>query len=288
MTMRNRTRRWVAPALAAAAMAGVFASSVPVLAVPATNSTSAVLDTGGNPASGLTADSVITYRTNAPIVAAGTSDQVVTQTFDPAKAAVKGVTVDSVTRPDVTAPEGYTLEYRSGSPAAWSTTPPTYDALTNTYPTLTGVRATGTLTVSSGNAAAMTESLVTADTADSIASPSISGAGGGDGWDVFFAGDRVFNIWHHAAADWASPSTLYLDCHNRKTGAACWSFGGGRTAFQSSGAYYTPWQSTGFYVAATDSVWTVVGRNSPTNDFGVACIKNVSTGTPADCDTPFV
>ena len=43
---------------------------------------------------------------------------------------------------------------------------------------------------------------------------SFNGSGGGDGWDVFFSGDKVLNVYHH------NPD-YNLDCHLRATGAAC-------------------------------------------------------------------
>ena len=45
-------------------------------------------------------------------------------------------------------------------------------------------------------------------------SSSFAGANSGDGWDVLFYGDRVFNIFHHG-------SQFVVDCHLQTDGSHC-------------------------------------------------------------------
>jgi hypothetical protein len=250
-----------------------------VSATPAPVSSSTILDAAGDPATSVLQGDELTFQTDSPLVTPGTSHQVVSQSFDPARTPVKGIEVPdgsggTMTVPDVTAPEGYTLEYDEGD--GWSTADPYYDGDTNTYPNLVGVRATGTTTTTAyANGIGHIES-------DAASQPvvvqSFQGSSGGDGWNVFFGSDaaagRVFNIYHHSGGE------LGLDCHTVNDGTACW---GG--AYFTNG-YYTSAHSTGFYASASDSVFTFVADQA--GRLGFACITDVSTDTPTPCTTPFV
>ena len=253
-------------------------------ATPPTTGT-AILDSQGAAAAAVTTGSVLNVRTDAPVTVVGDSSEVISQVIDSghgvlaSRDAINGQG-QTVKVPDVTAPEGYTVEYNDGS--SWSQTPPSLDGATNSYPTVAGVRASGAISVT-GYANHLEQVSRTA-TAVAEAGTTFQGTSGGDGWDVFFgsgpAAGRVFNIFHHSEGDFR------MDCHLRD-GTPCWS------ALYSSGpgsevpaTYFTSAHSTGFYVAASDSVYSFVANGD--GDFGMVCTTNVSTATPVACATPFV
>ena len=253
-------------------------------ATPPTTATT-ILDSQGASAAALATGSVANVRTDAPVTVVGDSSEVISQTIDTghgllaSRSAINGQG-QTVQVPDVTAPEGYTVEYNDGS--SWSQTPPARDPATSTYPSVVGVRASGAISVT-GYANHLEQVSRTA-TAVAEAGTTFQGTSGGDGWDVFFgsgpAAGRVFNIFHHSGGDFT------MDCHLRD-GTPCWS------ALYTSGphsmvpaTYYTSAHSTGFYVAASDSVYSFVANGA--GDFGMVCATDVSTATPVPCTAPFV
>ncbi len=246
----------------------------PQVAQATTNvSTTETFAGSANPANNLNTGDTFTVRTTAPVVTTGANVVTMEQDYS-ALAPVGHTTVNGVVVPDVTAPEGYTLSYKVNG--TWSGTVPTYNSTSHTFPGLTAIKSSGTTTITSysNNIEHITRNV----SATPLASNGFSGSSGGDGWDVFFgtgtAADKVFNIYHHSNPGFG------LDCHNKSDGSSCW--GGAKNE---SGSYYTPAHATGFYVAATDSVWAFIGTGS---SLGMKCITNVSTATPIDCATPYV
>ena len=271
-------------ALSAFALASSTLGIGTAQATPPTTAT-AILNSQGAAAAALGTGSVVNVRTDAPVTVVGDSSQIISQTIDSShgllasRNAINGQG-QTVQVPDVTAPEGYTVEYNDGS--SWSQTAPTLDSATNTYPGVAGVRASGAISVT-GYANHLEQVSRTA-TAVAEAGTTFQGTSGGDGWDVFFgsgpAAGRVFNIFHHSGGDFT------MDCHLRD-GTPCWG------ALYSSNpdstvpaTYYTSAHSTGFYVAASDSVYSFVANGA--GDFGMVCATNVSTSNPVPCPTPFV
>jgi len=271
-------------ALSAFALASSTLGIGTAQATPPTTAT-AILNSQGAAAAAVTTGSVVNVRTDAPVTVVGDSSEIISQTIDSShgllasRNAINGQG-QTVQVPDVTAPEGYTVEYNDGS--SWSQTPPTLDSATNTYPGVAGVRASGAISVT-GYANHLEQVSRTA-TAVAEVGTTFQGTSGGDGWDVFFgsgpAAGRVFNIFHHSGGDFT------MDCHLRD-GTPCWG------ALYSSNpdstvpaTYYTSAHSTGFYVAASDSVYSFVANGA--GDFGMVCTTNVSTATPVPCTTPFV
>ena len=236
----------------------------------AADSSSAILTSvSGSPASGITTSDVVVQKTSGPVSATGSVTEVLEQTLDTTKTQVRGVSSGGTTVPDVNYPSGWTLQYFNGT--SWSGTAPAYDATSGTFPTLSGLKATGTFDSGglSGGSQVVTRTAVGA----LEAGVNFSGSSGGDGWDVFFGGNRIFNIFHH------NNSAVVIDCHER-SGASCWA-----STFSMSGYSSAP-RSTGFYDATNDRIYAFAVRHSD-GLLGMTCAKDVSTATPSACATPF-
>lgn len=255
----------------AACLALVVVHGATAPAASASDSSSAILTSvSGSPASGVATSDTVVQKTSGPVSASGAVTEVLEQTIDTTKTQVRGVASGGSTVPNVNSPAGWTLEYYNGT--SWSGTVPAYDATSGTFPTLSGLRATGTFT--SGGLSG--ESQVVTRTANGAleAGVNFSGSSGGDGWDVFFGGNRIFNIFHH------DNGAVTTDCHER-TGTACWA-----STFSMSGYSSAP-RSTGFYDSTNDRIYSFAVRHSD-NTLGLTCAKDVSTSTPSACATPFV
>lgn len=190
-------------------------------------------------------DGTITGK--APVSDAGVISQEIILTIEPSKNPV-------LSKSQIVAPTGWSIEYSIDSGATWSATEPANIAA---WKQVNAIKATGD--VNSQGATAEGKQIATGS-ATAIAPPSGSfvGGGTGDGWDVFFDDqNHVFNIFHHDGP------TLAVDCHTR-TGASCgtgWPF--------SVSPYHTNSQSTGWVDTIHDHLW--FNTNSSTNS-GFACI----------------
>jgi len=159
-------------------------------------------------------------------------------------------------------PEGWDLEYSTDG-TTWDTNPPA------DLSTVVAVRTNGDLTTSGANSfqtTAASELVVT--------QTSFQGTSGGDGFDLTFAGDRVFNIWHHNATG------INLDCHLKATGAACYE---GVLDFE---GYSTSNRSSSFWNGSTSKLYAMARRTSD-NAFGLTCINFADKANPVLCATPF-
>ena len=291
-TRRGRTRRRVSLAsraehrgrtlLAAAVAIGTLITVAPLVSsASAAVSSTSILNGDGTVATTTASGSQATYVTNAPITLSGTTNQTLQQTFDPANSPVTGVVKvvngAPVTVPDVIAPDGYSVQYYDTSTSTWSSTIPAYNAATNSFPTLGGVRAVGAITVTGGDASTSQETVVNTTSNAPAAISGFNGQGNGDGWNVFFgygsAFGRVFNIYHH------SGGTFTVDCHMRVDSSSCWGHD-----YTLPGTYDTSAHSAGYYWAPTDSVYALVG--SP-QGLGIACVAGVSTAVPHPCSIGF-
>jgi hypothetical protein len=154
----------------------------------------------------------LTMTASAPVAAAGTISQTITQTFDPTRLNLTGAT-------GIVAPAGWTLTYSSDG-STFGTAPTSSQG----WAAVRAVRATGSIT-SAGDSNGL-QIASGAATGSVPASQAFSSAGGGDGWDVAFdERGHVFNTFHHDGY-WGQIgsvpgfNTPQLDCHTR-TGGSC-------------------------------------------------------------------
>jgi hypothetical protein len=161
----------------------------------------------------------------------------------------------------VVAPQGWDVSYTTDGTNWEATAPETH--------LIRGVKATGTVQASGPGI--------------DLASPSgrlissvsqFQGSTKGDGYDVEFAGDRVFNVFHHAG-------NVTVDCHF-KDGASCYFDGGVRTFT----GYNTPQASSSFYDAATNKLYAMAQRRSDRR-FGFLCLDVTNDDQPVLCPSAF-
>ena len=161
----------------------------------------------------------------------------------------------------IVAPEGWNLQYQTGD-TTWGSTVP------GDLNTVQGIRAVGDLTSTGGN------SFVTvAESRVVVTTQNFQGSSGGDGYDLTFGGDYVFNIFHH-------DTSLRIDCHVKATGDACF---GGISTFQ---GFSTGNASQSYWDGSKRQLWAVV-TNANDGQGGFACV-DYSGSTPVLCETPFV
>ena len=161
----------------------------------------------------------------------------------------------------IVSPEGWSLEYQTGE-TSWGATAPA------DLSTVQGLRAVGDLTSKGANTfVTVAESRVV------VTTQNFQGSSGGDGYDLTFGGDYVFNIFHHDGA-------LRIDCHVKATGEACF---GGVSTFE---GYRTGNASQSYWDGSKRHLWAVV-TNANDGQGGFACVDYSGT-SPVLCDTPFV
>lgn len=111
---------------------------------------------------------------------------------------------------------------------------------------------------------------------------SFAGATSGDGWDVQFLGDRIFNVFHH------NSSAYQVDCHLQATGEHCDTAGDGTspwpktvTATDGSG-FSTPGHSTGIVDTAAGKFYGWTTRVSDQVG-GVVCVDLTTASANPFC-----
>jgi hypothetical protein len=139
----------------------------------------------------------------------------------------------------VVKPEGWNVEYTADGGTSWSSVAPTRT-------TINGVRTSGDV-----NRVGSDKYKSTAHPVAVSSSSSFSSNGGGDGFDVIFAGNRIFNIYHH------NTGAVVLPCHIKTTGANCYT-----GATPSFSGYSTNNASAGFYDGNSDSIFAYAMRDS--------------------------
>jgi hypothetical protein len=239
-------------ALASLALAAigtiVFASAAS--AAPALS-----LTLNGNNVTTMASGDEINVATGAPIPIQGTSSQAIGLSWSGQSLQLKDLA-------SITQPEGWELQYSTDG-STWSTTAP------SDLTTVVAVRSVGNITSKGGN------TFQTSTTSTLVATQSnFQGSSGGDGYDLTFAGDRVFNIFHHNA------SQIQLDCHIKSTGASC--FG----AVKNFPGYATSNTSSSYWDAASSKLYAM-SKKTATNEFGLACIDFANNMNPVMCSTPF-
>jgi len=159
----------------------------------------------------------------------------------------------------VTYPEGWNLEYTTDG-TTWSSTPPT------PLSRAVGIRSIGSIDSVDGG-------FRTHPSSDLLQSASsFTGSTGGDGYDLTFVEDRVYNQFHHS-------TSIQLQCHLKATGNSC--------AGLTVAGYQTPNGASSFYSASTKKLY-VVSMRTAGHDYGFVCINLANLASPSTCATPFV
>ena len=231
----------VLPALVIGTLA--FSPMAPASALPA-DGPSVTVTQAGAPASALVAGDLATVTQSAPITTAGQTGQTFESTWDTTQA--------SLGAGGVTTPEGWSLDYTTDG-SSWSSTAPADLA------TVSGVRSSGSVD-SNGLTSGLQVSTSLGSGPLAPGASSFNGSGGGDGWDVFFSGEKVLNVYHHNG-------DYNLDCHLRATGVGC------GDVYTNPG-YQTSGASSGTTVGAL--VYSAVVE-SESSSAGVLCTDTATT-----------
>ena len=160
----------------------------------------------------------------------------------------------------VVMPDGWSVEYTANGGTSWSSTAPTRT-------TINGVRTSGSVNRVGADKYESTSHPVAVSSSSSFTS-----SGGGDGYNVIFAGNKVFNIYHHA-------TSVTLQCHLKSNGDSCYT-----GTVPSFTGYKTNNASAGFYDGNASSVYAYAMR---TSDRHVGFLKiNVSNINAVSASTP--
>jgi len=239
-----------------AAQAGLEQSAEATVSVPAPI---IQVTNGGQPATSLQAGTRVSVSATQGSPS-GADGQFMETVWEPGTATIDVNSIDE--------PEGFTLQYRTGT-STWSTNRPGNTAL------ITGVRAVGAVTSSAFVGGVQTWQTLSSGELVSGAG-SFAGSAGGDGWDIFYGYGRIFNIFHHDSIK------LSVDCHVVATSQKCWSPGGTPGPYSLNG-YTTGARSTGRVDTTTGRLWALVKRNSD-SAMGFMCLDVTPTLTvPTPC-----
>lgn len=232
------------------AVISVFVFATAASAAPALSVTA-----NGSAVTSMVAGDELNVSTSTPIPVTGASSQDLGLSWSGQSLQLKDLE-------SITAPEGWSLQYSTDG-TSWSDTAP------NDLTTVVAVRSVGNINSKGGN------KFQTSTTSTLVATQSnFQGSSGGDGYDLTFAGDRVYNVFHHAA------SSIQLDCHIKATGNSCFN------AVKTFSGYATSNTSSAFWDGGSLKLY-VMSKKVSTNEFGLACI-DTSSGTDAvACSTPF-
>lgn len=199
--------------------------------------------------------STVTIGTSA-LLNPGVDTRTLMTTFDTATPYVSGTAV---------APEGWTLEYTTNG-STWTSVEPSPASSVTAVRAVKGAVAAGGISGSS--------QVYSSQTTSQIPATNFTGSTGGDGWDVFFSEDNVFNVFHHNAA------AVVLDCHARATGSRCT----GWTSAATFSGYITGMDSSGWYDSLSGHVYVITVRTASPATAGALCIDVSRTGSmPTSC-----
>ena len=159
----------------------------------------------------------------------------------------------------VTYPEGWNLEYTTDG-TTWSSTPPV------PLSSAIGIRSAGSVDAIDGGYRTHPSGILLQS------ATSFNGSTGGDGYDLTFVDDRVYNQFHHS-------TSIQLQCHLKDTGNSC--------AGLTVAGYQTPNGASSFYSASLKKLYVVAMRTSG-HDYGFVCINLANLAAPSTCATPFV
>jgi hypothetical protein len=226
-----------------------------VVASPALAAPTLSLDLNGSNVTAIAAGNEIAVKSSAAIPGLGESSHAVGLSWS--KESLQLLNTSSIVQP-----EGWELQYTTDG-VTWSTTAP------GDLSTVVAVRSVGDLNAKGVNTFQTTAVSTLIETQSNF-----QGSSGGDGYDLTFTNDRVFNVFHHNA------SQIQLDCHLKATGASCYG------AVKNFPGYATSNTSSSFWHAATSKLYVMSKRTSDAT-FGFACIDFANMANPVLCSTPF-
>jgi len=240
------TRKILAAALAVAIV------GFPTMAIAA--ETTITVTKNGSSATSIQSGDTISVTNSSPIDVSGELTQTLASVWSKESLQLAGTS-------SIVAPDGWTLEYQNGE-ATWVSAAP--EDLT----TVTGVRAVGNLKSNGDNVF-----VTVAKSRIVVRQENFQGSSGGDGFDLTFGGDYVFNVFHH-------DGQVRVDCHVKATGESCF---GGINAFS---GYSTSNSSSSYWDGTKSRLWVASMRNSD-NQGGFTCV-DFSRPTASLCPTEFV
>lgn len=243
----NLTRKILAAALTVAIV------GFPTMAIAA--ETTITVTKNGSAATSIQSGDTIHVTNSSPIDVSGELNQTLAAVWS--KESLQLADTSSIIAPD-----GWTLEYQNGE-AVWVSSAP--EDLT----TVTGLRAVGNVKSNGDNVF-----VTVAKSRIVVRQENFQGSSGGDGFDLTFGGDYVFNVFHH-------DGQVRVDCHLKASGDACF---GGINAFS---GYGTGNASSSYWDGARSHLWVVSTRWSDYQG-GFTCVDYSKAGTPTLCETPFV
>ena len=242
----QRNRKILAAALAVAIV------GFPTMAIAA--ETTIGVTKNGSAATSIQSGDTISVTNSSPIDVSGELNQTLAAVWS--KESLQLTDTSSIIAPD-----GWTLEYQNGE-ATWVSSAP--EDLT----TVTGVRAVGDLKSNGDNVF-----VTVAKSRIVVRQENFQGSSGGDGFDLTFGGDYVFNVFHH-------DGQVRVDCHLKATGESCF---GGINAFS---GYSTGNSSSSYWDGSKSRLWVASMRQSD-NQGGFTCV-DFSKSTASLCPTEFV
>ena len=209
---------------------------------------------GGTTATSIQAGDTINVTNSSPIDISGQLKQTLASVWS--KESLQLTDTSSIVAPD-----GWSLEYQDTADN-WSSTAP------GDLSTVTGIRAVGDVQSNGDNVF-----VTVAKSRIVVRQENFQGSSGGDGFDLTFGGDYVFNVFHH-------DGQVRVDCHVKATGESCF---GGINAFS---GYSTGNASSSYWDGSKSRLWVSSMRQSD-NQGGFTCV-DYSKAVAALCPTEFV
>lgn len=200
--------------------------------------------------------STITIGTSA-LLSPGVSDRVLQTNIE---------TATPYETASAVAPEGWTIQWSTNG-STWLNSEPAAATVRSIRATATGAAA-GPI---SGHS-----QVYSSETRASIPSTNFSASTGGDGWDVFFSDENVYNIFHH------DTGVLRLDCHVRATGDRCTTTDPTKAYSVSFSDYYGVGQPTGWVDPVSGRLYAMTTKGS-TGRAGVLCVNVSLAAGPESC-----
>ena len=168
----------------------------------------------------------------------------------------------------IIAPEGATIKWSTDSGASWVNIEPTPAT------SITNVRARRAAVVDGSTIGSVDFKRTISFSPQTGDLPA---AQGGDGWDVFFGGDKAYAVFHHEYTT--------IDCFSRLTAQRCAGYPFRPLNVNRFGAYYSFQSSSGWVDTTTNRLYTWAGKYADTSglyaDAGILCIDVSST--PGEC-----